>query len=88
MSTPRRRLDALEAHTAGRAVDRYIAYVTHVDRLTEPEAHALRPVVDENGQPPESLTCDELANARAVWAQMEAWESAQGLAPLPRSQPR
>ena len=81
MSTPRRRIEALEAHTTGRAVDRYIAYVTHVDSLTEAEAHTLRVAIDENGQQPEPPTCDELANARAVWAQMEAWEAAQGLAP-------
>jgi len=80
MSTPRRRIEALEAHTTGRAVDRYIRYVTHVDSLTEAEAHTLRTAVDENGQPPEPPTCDELANARAVWAQMEVWETAQGLA--------
>jgi len=81
MSTPRRRIEALEAHTTGRAVDRYIAYVTHVDGLTEAEAHELRAAVNENGQPPEPPTCDELANVRAVWAQMEVWEAEQGLAP-------
>ncbi len=81
MSTPRRRIEALEVHTAGHAVDRYIAYVTHVDGLTEAEAHTLRAAVDDNGQPPEPPTRDELANVRAVWAQMEAWEAAQGLAP-------
>ena len=81
MSTPRRRIEALEAQTVGRAVDRYIAYVTHVDGQTEAEAHTLRAVVDENGPPPEPPTCDELANVRAIWAQMEAWEAAQGLGP-------
>ncbi len=81
MSTPRRRIEALEVHMAGHAVDRYIAYVTHVDGLTEAEAHELRAAVNENGQPSEPPTCDELANVRAVWAQMEVWEAEQGLAP-------
>ena len=45
MSTPRRRIEALEVHTAGHAVDRYITYVTHVDGLTEAEAHTLRAAV-------------------------------------------
>ena len=73
MSTPRRRIEALEAQTTGRTLDRYIAYVTHIDGLTDAEAHELRAAVVENGQRPEPPTRDELANARAIWAQMEAW---------------
>jgi len=41
----------------------------------------LRAAVVENGQLSEPPTPDEVANVRAVWAQMEAWEAAQGLGP-------
>ncbi len=72
-----KRLAALEAARHQAVVDRYLAYVAHVDELTPNEVAELR-TGSASGVRSEPATPDEIANAQQLWDEMVAWEVATG----------
>ncbi len=73
-----KRLEAIESVQRQAFVDRYLAYVTHVDGLTPNEVATLRDRAMESGASPEPATPDEITNAQQLWDEMVAWEVATG----------
>jgi len=73
-----KRLDAIESAQCQAFVDRYLAYVAHVDGLTPCEVATLRERVMKSGASPEPPTPGEIANAHQMWDEMVAWEVATG----------
>ena len=73
-----KRLAALEAARHQAVVDRYLAYVAHVDELTPNEVAVLHDSAIGSGVRSEPATPDEIANAQQLWDEMVAWEVATG----------
>ena len=73
-----KRLEALEAArrqtSAGPAIDRYIAYVAHIDEMTDAEVAALREAALNPAPDRAPLTPQEIARANQRWDDMLAWE--------------
>ncbi len=73
-----KRLDAIESVQRQAFMDRYLAYVAHVDGLTPDEVAGLRERVMKSGANPEPATPDEIATAHQLWDEMVVWEVATG----------
>ena len=77
MNQTLKRLTVLESVRHQEVVDRYVAYVAHVDELTPNEVAELR-TGSASGVRSEPATPDEIANAQQLWDEMVAWEVATG----------